>query len=70
VIGARRPLDPAGDPDGCAALLDEVAAIGTTIVQSTFVHRSLEHYLEQAEALMERFGPGEPQRASGAGATA
>jgi probable F420-dependent oxidoreductase len=53
VLFADRPLDPASDPDGTRATLEAMQAAGTTIVSANFVHRSLEHYLEQVHALAE-----------------
>jgi Luciferase-like monooxygenase len=53
VLAADRPLDPVGDPEGTKAALHEMAAAGTTTVSARFVHRSLDHYLEQLEALAE-----------------
>jgi probable F420-dependent oxidoreductase len=60
VLGPRKPLDPMGHPDRTQALVDELAAIGTTIVHSTFVHHSPEHYIEQLEALAQLFALPQP----------
>ncbi len=51
VLAADRPLDPVDDPDATRKTLREMADAGTTIVSARFVHRSLEHYLEQIHAL-------------------
>ena len=56
VLPADRPLDPIDDPDGTREALQHMAAGGTTIVSARFVHRSLEHYLEQIHALVELHG--------------
>ncbi|MFV9633742.1 TIGR03619 family F420-dependent LLM class oxidoreductase [Mycobacterium neumannii] len=53
VLAADRPLDPVDDPDGTRKTLREMADAGTTTVSARFVHRSLEHYLEQIHALAE-----------------
>ncbi|VEG43869.1 F420-dependent methylene-tetrahydromethanopterin reductase [Mycolicibacterium flavescens] len=53
VLAADRPLDPVDDPDATRKTLREMADAGTTTVSARFVHRSLEHYLEQIHALAE-----------------
>ncbi|GAC1396243.1 MAG: LLM class F420-dependent oxidoreductase [Mycobacterium sp.] len=53
VLPADRPLDPIDDPDGTQEVLQNMAAGGTTILSARFMHRSLEHYLEQIHALVE-----------------
>ncbi|MFZ0834414.1 MAG: TIGR03619 family F420-dependent LLM class oxidoreductase, partial [Mycobacterium sp.] len=53
VLPADRPLDPVGEPESTAVTLQAVAAAGTTVLSARFVHRSLEHYLEQVHALAE-----------------
>jgi len=55
VLGPRKPLDPIGDPAGAVAMVEQLEGIGTTIVHSTFVHQSAEHYIEQLEALAKLF---------------
>jgi probable F420-dependent oxidoreductase len=53
VLGPGRPVDPAGEP---AATSDRLAALadgGATIVSAHVVHHSLDHYLEQLEALVD-----------------
>lgn len=45
------PIDPAGSPEAANQALAELAEAGATMVEPRFVHRSLEHYLEQLEAL-------------------
>ena len=52
VLPADRPLDPAGQPEATKETLLTMAAAGTTTVSARFVHRSLEHYLEQLHALV------------------
>ena len=44
-------VDPSGDPDAVDALLARWAAAGATVVDLHVVHHSLDHYLEQLEAL-------------------
>ena len=53
VLAADRPLDPLDNPDATRETLRAMAAAGTTIVSARFVHRSVEHYLEQIHALAE-----------------
>lgn len=53
VLAADRPLDPIENPDATRETLRAMAAAGTTIVSARFVHRSLQHYLEQIDALAE-----------------
>jgi probable F420-dependent oxidoreductase len=53
VLPADRPLDPGDDPSATEDVLGTMAAGGTTILSARFVHHSLEHYLEQLEALAE-----------------
>ncbi|OBI75873.1 TIGR03619 family F420-dependent LLM class oxidoreductase [Mycobacterium sp. E740] len=53
VLAADRPLDPVGNPEATQETLRAMAAAGTTVVSARFVHRSLEHYLEQVHALSE-----------------
>jgi len=50
---ADRPLDPSGDPESARETLARMAAGGTTTLSARFIHRSLEHYLEQIHALAE-----------------
>jgi probable F420-dependent oxidoreductase len=44
-------VDPIADPGGVDAVLAEWAAAGATVVDLHLAHRSLDHYLEQLEAL-------------------
>jgi probable F420-dependent oxidoreductase len=53
VLPADRPLDPVDSPDATRESLRAMADAGTTIVSARFVHRSVEHYLEQIHALAE-----------------
>lgn len=53
VLPADQPLDPVGAPEATKETLGTMAAAGTTTVSARFVHRSLEHYLEQIHALAE-----------------
>jgi probable F420-dependent oxidoreductase len=50
-LGPERPLDPVADPSGAQDSLAALAAAGATLASAQFVHHSLEHYLEQLEAL-------------------
>ncbi|KUI41535.1 LLM class F420-dependent oxidoreductase [Mycobacterium sp. IS-1590] len=53
VLPADRPLDPVDNPEATRETLRAMADAGTTTVSARFVHRSLEHYLEQIHALAE-----------------
>ena len=60
VLPADRPLDPVDDPEATSEVLHAMADAGTTVVSARFVHRSLEHYIEQIHALAELHPPGGP----------
>lgn len=49
-------LDPAGRPEDCARLVEELEAAGATIVNCALAADSVEHYLEQLQALAELWG--------------
>jgi probable F420-dependent oxidoreductase len=51
VAQPRGLVDPIGDPDGVDEVLAEWAAMGATVVDLHVVHHSLDHYVEQLEAL-------------------
>jgi probable F420-dependent oxidoreductase len=53
VMPADHALDPVGDPESARETLSRMAVGGTTTLSARFVHRSLEHYLEQIHALAE-----------------
>lgn len=53
VMPAEKPLDPAGQPEATQETLRELADGGTTTMSAHFLHRSLEHYLEQLHALTD-----------------
>ena len=50
-LGPAAPFDPMQHPQGTTDGLIELAEAGTTIVEARLVHHSLQHYLEQLEAL-------------------
>jgi probable F420-dependent oxidoreductase len=52
MLGTRRAVDPQGAPDEAAERVAEVRAAGATTVSLWFVHHSLDHYLEQLEAMV------------------
>ena len=56
VLRNGRPADPVDDPEGARTLLDKMVAAGATGVQLAFVHHSLDHFLEQLEAMMAVVG--------------
>jgi probable F420-dependent oxidoreductase len=51
IVQNNRPLDPSGEPDRVAEQLERYRSIGATALAVRFVHHSLDHYLEQLEAL-------------------
>jgi hypothetical protein len=51
VLQNGRPLDPLDDPDGARTVIGKLTEAGATGLQVGFVHHSLDHYLEQLEAL-------------------
>ena len=53
VLQNGRPLDPLGDPTGTRTVIGKLTSAGATGLQLGFVHHSLDHYLEQLEALAE-----------------
>jgi probable F420-dependent oxidoreductase len=57
VLPADQPLDPVKSPEATQETLQTMAAAGTTIVSARFNHHSLQHYLEQIEALAELHDP-------------
>ncbi len=52
VLGPGRPLDPIGDPDRTRASLERLTGAGATTINTSFVSDSVDHYLEQMEALL------------------
>ena len=53
VLQNGRPLDPVGDPEGTRTVIAGLVGAGATGLQLGFVHHSLNHYLEQLEALAQ-----------------
>ncbi len=51
ILGPRHKLDPVGHPDKAASGVREVVDAGATSVSLRFVHDSLQHYLEQLDAM-------------------
>jgi probable F420-dependent oxidoreductase len=51
VLSPARPLDPIQAPGASGAALQELGDAGATIARSPLVHHSLEHHVEQLEAL-------------------
>jgi probable F420-dependent oxidoreductase len=51
VLGPEQAFDPIAEPQAAADALGALAAVGTTIASARFIHHSLEHHLEQLEAL-------------------
>lgn len=57
VLAADASLDPVDHPETTSETLRAMEVAGTTVVSARFLHRSLEHYLEQIEALAELHPP-------------
>lgn len=53
VLPPPAPLDPIDDPERTRSLLAETTDHGATIISAVFTHRSLQHYLENLQALAE-----------------
>lgn len=51
VLAPARPFDPSGAPDQVSETVARLASAGATVVNVSFVHHSLAHYLEQVEAM-------------------
>ena len=56
VVLPSGPLDPAGSPQETADQLRALRRVGATAAHCAFVHHSVNHYLEQLEALRELVG--------------
>lgn len=51
-----RPADPLDDPAGTLRTVERLAGAGATGLQLRFIHHSLDHYLEQLEAMVALVG--------------
>jgi alkanesulfonate monooxygenase SsuD/methylene tetrahydromethanopterin reductase-like flavin-dependent oxidoreductase (luciferase family) len=51
IMGPRRLLDPSAAPEAAVEELRALRDAGVTTASLRFEHRSLEHYLEQLEAM-------------------
>jgi hypothetical protein len=51
VLSPPRLLDPLGAPDDTRVTLEQLTDAGATIARSHLVHHSLDHHVEQLEAL-------------------
>jgi ABC-type Fe3+-hydroxamate transport system substrate-binding protein len=49
-------IDPSGRPDAVVERIGELAALGATVVSVRFFATSVDHWVEQAEALAELTG--------------
>ena len=56
VLPPPSPLDPINEPERTRDTLADIAAHGGTIVSAIFRHTSLQHYLENLQALAELHG--------------
>jgi alkanesulfonate monooxygenase SsuD/methylene tetrahydromethanopterin reductase-like flavin-dependent oxidoreductase (luciferase family) len=65
VLPADQPLDPVKEPASTEETLQTIAAAGTTTLSARFIHHSLEHYLEQIQALAELHGKTSGHRHAG-----
>jgi hypothetical protein len=52
VVGTDRPIDPIGAISEAEQALGEAAEAGATICTPTLLSRSLQHHLEQLDALV------------------
>lgn len=57
ILGPPALLDPINDPERTRDILADTAAHGATIVRAIFTHTSLQHYLENLQALAELHPP-------------
>ena len=53
VLQTHRPVDPAGAPDEAAASARRLREAGATMLSLRLIHHSVEHYIEQMEAMAE-----------------
>jgi probable F420-dependent oxidoreductase len=53
VLPPARPLDPIDAPEAAHEELAALAAAGATTMKASLVHHSIEHYLDQLEALAD-----------------
>ena len=53
VLQNGRPIDPSADPDGAAEVASGLRDAGATMLSLRLVHRSVDHYIEQMEAMVE-----------------
>jgi probable F420-dependent oxidoreductase len=60
VLPPAAPMDPINDPERTRDVLADTAAHGATIISAMFTHTSLQHYLENLQALAELHPPGGP----------
>ena len=58
VLRPAAPPDPINEPERTRDVLADTAAHGATIVSAMFTHTSLQHYLENLQALAELHSPG------------
>lgn len=53
VLQNERPLDPGGEPERVAERLATFTELGATILSVRFVHHSVDHYVEQLNAMAD-----------------
>lgn len=53
ILGPGRPFDPIGAPDRTGSALERLTAAGATTINASFMSDSVDHYLEQMEALWD-----------------
>lgn len=57
VLQTETALDPSGDPEGAAAASRSLVEAGATMLSLRFVHHSVDHYVEQLEAMAQLVAP-------------
>jgi probable F420-dependent oxidoreductase len=56
VLQTDVPVDPAAHPDDARAAAQRLADAGATMLSLRFVHHSVDHYIEQLEAMAQLLG--------------
>jgi probable F420-dependent oxidoreductase len=51
VLQTHRPVDPSGAPEEAEAAARQLGAAGATMLSLRLIHHSVEHYIEQLEAM-------------------
>jgi probable F420-dependent oxidoreductase len=56
ILWPEPPLDPGDRPDEARRRVEEIVEAGATMVNLRFIHHSLDHYLDQLEAMVDVVG--------------